>query len=162
MIRGIKSYKDKMRHANYLSTEFKKSLDKFCIPQSREGYEVPADEKTSLFEIPVYYFASLPNNKRFNGELSAIVDAIIKTFEDELTQWEPKEDVKFLLCDILQEQYDIMMDNYKRYPSLRNGLEAKDNPVVDAIVRKIRRVVESTPEPADYVSMIEKMKEKLL
>lgn len=162
VIRGIKSYKDKMRHANYLSTEFKKSLDKFCIPQSREGYEVPADEKTSLFEIPVYYFASLPNNKRFNGELSAIVDAIIKTFEDELTQWEPKEDVKFLLCDILQEQYDIMMDNYKRYPSLRNGLEAKDNPVVDAIVRKIRRVVESTPEPADYVSMIEKMKEKLL
>ncbi len=161
IIKAKKSYKDRMRHANYEGTEFKRALDQFTITQSRDGYEVPEGEKTSLFEIPVFYYASLPNNKRFNGELSAIVDAVIKTFEDELLVWEDKDDVKFILCNILNEQYNILMENYEKYPSLRNGLAAKDNIVLEIILRKITRVIETTPEPSDYISMIEKMKQKI-
>lgn len=161
VIKAKKNYRDRMHHACYEETEFKKAVDAFCIEESREGCECAKNEKSSLFEIPVYYYASLPNNKRFNGELSAIVDAIIKTLEDELLLWEDKDDVKFRLCDILEEQYNILMDNYVKYEKLHNNLDAKDNPVIETIYRKIRRVIETTPEPSDYVSMIEKMKEKI-
>ena len=162
IIKAQKSYKDRMHHANFNSTQFKQALDKFCIAESRDGYDVPEGERSSLFEIPVFYYASLPNNKRFTGELNAIVDAIIKTLEDELTTWEPKDDVKFLLCNLLEEHYDILMKNYEKYDSLKNHVEAKDNPVIETIFRKIRRVIETTPEPSDYQSMIEKMKQKLV
>ncbi len=161
VIKAQKSYKDKMHHANYYNTEFKKALDSFRIGESREGSVVPAGEKTSLFEIPVYYYASLPNNKRFNGEIAGIVDAVIKTFEDQLIEWEDKDDVKFILCDILQQQYDLLLENYEKYPKLSNGLSKQDNPVIETIIRKITAVIESTPEPSDYVSMIEKMKQKI-
>ena len=162
VIKAQKSYKDRMHHANFENTEFKKALDKFVIEESRDGYEVPAGERSSLFEIPVFYYASLPNNKRFTGELNAIVDAIVKTLEDELTAWEPKDDVKFLLCRLLEEQYDILVANYEKYPTLKNNVELKDNPVIETIFRKIRRVIETTPEPSDYVSIIEKMKQKMV
>ncbi|MBR3594111.1 MAG: hypothetical protein IKL44_05505 [Clostridia bacterium] len=161
VIKAKKNYKDRMHHANYAETEFKKALDKFVIDEIREGFEIPEGEKSSLFEIPVYYYASLPNNKRFLGEISAIIDAVIKTFEDELLMWEEKDDVKFVLCKILDEQYNILMENYEKYPKLRNNYSAKDNPVIDTIIRKITAIVESTPEPSDYKSMIEKMKEKV-
>ncbi|MBQ8550173.1 MAG: hypothetical protein IJ426_02410 [Clostridia bacterium] len=161
VIKAKKNYKDRMHHANYAETEFKKALDKFVIDEIREGFKIPEGEKSSLFEIPVYYYASLPNNKRFLGEISAIIDAVIKTFEDELLMWEEKDDVKFVLCKILDEQYNILMENYEKYPKLRNNYSAKDNPVIDTIIRKITAIVESTPEPSDYKSMIEKMKEKV-
>ena len=157
IIKAQKAYKDKSHHAKYLTCQFKQFLDEFKID---ECHDVPG-EKTSLFEIPVYYYASLPNSKRFDGELSAMVDAVIKTFEDELMAWEDKDDVKFMLCKILQEQYDLMMDNYEKYESLNAGLSSANNPVIDMIMRKITAVVESTPEPSDYISMIEKMKQKI-
>ncbi len=168
LVKAKMSYKDRMHHASYNKTKFYENVKHFAIPESREDehdkpLDVPAGEKTSLFEIPVYYYASLPSNKRFNGEISAIIDAIIKTFEDELLQWENKDDVKFMLCKILEEQYNILMKNYKKYPKLQGGFESpKDNPVVDTILRKITHVIETTPEPSDYVSMIDKMKEKLV
>lgn len=183
IIKAKRNYKDRMHHASYEKTEFKKAVDSFTIEEYHEEGEIQElsfeeckglyetsskrkikkihDGSTSLFEIPVFYYASLPNNKRFNGEISGIVDAIIKTFEDELMNWEDKNDVKFKLCDILEEQYHLLMENYRKYPALRNNLLPKDNPVIDIIVRKITQVIESTPEPSDYVSMIEKMKEKL-
>ena len=166
VIKAKKNYKDRMHHACYEETEFKKSLDSFLICESRVDDDckenaIPAGEVSSLFEIPVYYYASLPNNKRFNGEISAIVDAVIKTFEDELLMWEDKDDVKFVLCKILEQQYNLLMEKYDKYPKLRGGFEKKDNPVLEIILRKIRQVIEATPEPSDYVSMINKMKEKL-
>lgn len=154
IIKAKKNYKDKLRHSNYKDTEFKKALDTFQIIEIHEG-------PTSLFEIPVAYHASLPNSKRFNGEISAIVDAVIKTFEDELTMWEDKDDVKFELCRILQEQYDLLMDNYDKYEKLNNNLSKKDNPVIEIIYRKIKQVIESTPEPTDYLQMIDNMKKSI-
>lgn len=166
-IKAKKDHKDKMHHASFEKTEFKKHLDMFDIEELRldENDKIVVDKdakKTSLLEIPVFYYASLPSNKRFTGELSAIVDAVIKTFEDELLQWEDKDDVKFLLCKILQDQYDLLLENYDKYEKLRGGLAARDNPVLEVILRKITHIVETTPEPSDYESMIEKMKSKLV
>lgn len=154
LIKAKKCYKDRLRHSNYEDTEFKKALDSFAIKEIHDG-------PTSLFEIPVAYYASLPNSKRFNGELSAIVEAVIRTFEDELKLWEDKDDVKFMLCSILQQQYDLLLENYAKYEELRNNLDLKDNPVIEVIFRKIKQVIESTPEPTDYVQMIDNMKKSL-
>lgn len=154
IIKAKKSYKDRLRNSNYNGTEFKKALDEFKIGAIHDG-------PTSLFEIPVVYYSSLPNNSRFNGELSAIVDAVIRTFEEQLTMWEDKDDVKFELCRILNEHYYLLEKNYRKYEKLSCGIDIKDNPVIEIIVRKIQNVIESTPEPTDYMEMIEKMKKSL-
>jgi hypothetical protein len=101
----------------------------------------------------------MPSGQRFSGEMAAMVDAIIKTLEDELSAYEEKDDVKFKLCDILKEQFELLAKNYEKYPDvLSAGLSFKDNPIQDVITRKITHVVESTPEPSDYMEMLEDMK----
>ena len=166
VVKAKKDYKDRMHHSNYDQTQFCEKVNSFSISEAHErvedGRTVTDHCVSSLFEIPVYYYASLPNNKRFSGEITAIVDAVVKTFEDELLHWEDKDDVKFKLCDILQQQYNLLMENYKKYDKLKAGYDnPKDNPILETILRKIQHVIETTPEPSDYVSMIEEMKKKL-
>lgn len=151
VVKAKKTYKDRLHNSDFKNTEFYKSLSEFEIPAIHSG-------ATSLFEIPVAYYASLPNSQRFTGEISGIVDAVIKTIEDELTACEEKDDVKFELCTMLKEHLEMLTENYDKYEELHNGLRFKDNPVVEIIIRKITQIVESTPEPSDYLEMIENMK----
>ena len=69
--------------------------------------------------------------------------------------------MKFLLCKLLEEQYNLLMDNYEKYPQLRCNTNACDNAILDIIFRKIRKVVETTPEPDDYESLIAGMRDRL-
>ena len=154
VVKAKRSYKDRLRNANYATTEFKKAVDEFCLPALHEG-------PTSLFEIPVAYYASLPNSKRYDGELTALVDAVIKVFEHELSLCEDEDDVKFILCKILEEQEALMMKNYRKFDTLSCGVSPKDNPILDIIYRRIKHVIESTPEPSDYLEMLERMKRSL-
>ena len=153
-IRAKKAYKDRLQNAKFESTQFYESLKKFTLADVH-----PEGERASLFEIPMACYASMPSGKRFSGEMAAMVDAIIKTLEDELSAYEEKDDVKFKLCDILKEQFELLAKNYEKYPEvLSAGLSFKDNPIQDVITRKITHVVESTPEPSDYMEMLEDMK----
>ena len=151
VVKAKKSYRDRTHNANFASTEFCKAVNEFELAAIHKG-------KTSLFEIPVAYYASLPNSQRFTGEISGIVDAVIKCFEDELTACEEKDDVKFKLCTILKEQLDLLTANYENYEDLNGGLSFKNNPVNEIIVRRITQIVESTPEPTDYMELVENMK----
>lgn len=151
LIRAKKRRRDLTRNSNYEDTVFAKELAEFCIDYLHEG-------KTSLFEIPLAYYNTLPNSKRYASEISALVDAVIQTFRDELTTFESEKDIRFLLCNILTEQFFLMMENYQKFEKLHNNVAAKDNAVLDIIFRKVRSVVESTPEPDDYEDLVNQMR----
>ena len=154
VIRKKKRARDETRNSDYAETVFAKELSEFCIDCLHDG-------KTSLFEIPLAYYNSLPNSKRYTSEISALVDAVIKTFSDELRLWENDVDVKFLLSNILTEQYHLLMDNYEKYEQLRCNIKAEDNAVLDIIFRKVRTVIGTTPEPDNYEELIAAMCQRL-
>ena len=151
VIRNKKRARDLTRNSNYDATVFARDLEEFQLDFLHSG-------PTSLFEIPLAYYNTLPNSKRYASELSALVEAVIRTFRDELTTWESENDVKFLLCDILTQQYFLLMENYGKYAKLNCGTRPCDHPVLDIIFRKVRKVVETTPEPEDYEDTVSRMR----
>ena len=151
VIRDRKRQRDIVRNSDYAKTTFAKDLAAFYIEENHEG-------PTSLFEIPLAYYNSLPNSIRFTGEITSLVNAVIKTLRDELTLWENETDVRFLLCSLLQEQFLLLMDNYHKYEKLQNNLKASDNPVIDIIFRKIKDAMSTTPEPDDYEEVLNELK----
>ena len=154
VIKTQKNFKDRLHNSNFETTEFYKATQSFSLSAIHDG-------PTSLFEIPMAYYASLPSSKRFTGEMNGLVEAVIKTYEDELSECEEKDDVKFKLCKLLQDQFNLLADNYDKYEELNGGLAFKDNPIQDIISRKIRSVIESTPEPSDYQEMLEELKKRI-
>ena len=154
IIRRKKRMRDETRNSNYKDTVFAKELAEFQLDCIHDG-------KTSLFEIPVAYYSTLPNSQRYASEITSLVDAVIKTFRDELSTWESGNDVKFLLCKELKEQYFLLMENYAKYEKLHCNIKASENAVLDIIFRKVRKVIETTPEPDDYEGLIQSMRECL-
>ena len=74
---------------------------------------------------------------------------------------ENEKDIRFLLCNILKDQFFLLMDNYEKFDKLNDGIAPRDNPVLDIIFRKVRSVVESTPEPDDYEDLVNEMRARL-
>ena len=142
---------DRFRNANYESTTFATDVAAFSIQALDET-------KTSLFEIPLAYYSSLPNSKRFDAEIATLVEAVVKTFRDEITRWEKKDDIPFLLRRQLIEQFELMVDNYTED---RFHMTISDNPVIDIIYRKIKNVLEEVPEADDCAEQLKKMREKI-
>ena len=143
-----------MRNSNYSDTAFAHAVRKFSIDILHEG---PA----SLFEIPLAYYTSLPNSQRFVAEITALVEAVVKTLSDELYMWERPDDAKFILCDVLKEQFVLLMENYRTTPQFERSRNAEDNLVISIVYRKIRETIEETPEPDDFEATLE-MLQKLM
>ncbi|MBQ7969334.1 MAG: hypothetical protein IJ292_05890 [Clostridia bacterium] len=114
------------------------------------------ENTTSLFAIPLMYYYSLPNSGRYVSELNAMVDAVIDVFREEYKTWEKEEDVKFVLCARLVNEFDLLERNYSRYVDLVNLPENRnDCEVIDTIRRKIQEEVRSAPEPEDYETLLD-------
>lgn len=152
--REKKRARDRTRNSNYRDTAFAKDLNEFELKFLHDG-------QSSLFEIPLAYYNSLPNSMRFTSEIAMLVDAVVKTFADELALWEKPEDAKFELCGILKDQFMLLMDNYERCEKLRANTDAVDNEIIDIIYRRVKRVVEATPEPDDYEQTLEEMRARV-
>lgn len=151
VIKKKKRQRDIVRNSNYKDTAFAKELEEFKIEAVHEG-------STSLFEIPLAYYNSLPNSIRFMGEITSLINAVIKTFQDELELWENSEDGRLMLGDILKEQFMLLMHNYHTYDALSNNVRAADNPVIDTIYRKIKDAVSTTPEPDDFETVLKELR----
>ena len=163
-VRAKKCAKDKVRNANYRDTAFAIDVKDFQIqPVIKRGdqYKIGHDGVASLFEIPLYYYNSLPNSRRFTDEITALVDAVIKTFNDEIHAWEKGDDARFFFCDELYRQFMLMMDNYNKFDNLKVNTDACDNPVLDIIYRKIKNALSCDPEPDGLENMLEQMKDKI-
>ena len=114
------------------------------------------ENTTSLFAIPLVYYYSLPNSGRYVSELNAMIDAVIDVFREEYKTWEKEEDVKFVLCGRLINEFDLLETNYTKYTQMINLPEDKNNcEVIDTIRRKIQDEVRSAPEPEDYEQLLD-------
>ncbi|MCH5354104.1 MAG: hypothetical protein J1E06_11665 [Acutalibacter sp.] len=147
-----KRARDKVRNSNYADTTFAKDLANFALLDNHDG-------PTSLFEIPLAYYNSLPNSQRFVAEMATLVDAAIRIFKEELDMWERPDDAKFVLCNILEGQFRLLMENYKKYPSLSRNIPASENVVLSLAYRKIKSVMTTTPEPDDFESTLAELKQ---
>lgn len=153
-IKEKKRARDKVRNSNYAGTTFAKDLAEFHL-------DILHDGETSLFEIPIAYYNSLPSSLRFVNEISGLVNAVIQTFKDELAQWENPNDAKFLLCDLLKKQFMLMVNNFEQYETLNRGGKVSENPVIDIIYRRVRASFSTAPEPDDYEQALEEMRARL-
>ena len=151
LIKAKKRIRDNNRNSNYADTTFAKALNEFKI-------ELLHDGPTSLFEIPLAYYNSLPNSQRFSFELSALAEAVIAVFREELYKWEKASDAKFMLCDLLREHFILMVENYRKYDTLNLGNPIADNEMIDLIYRRIRNAISTTPEPDDFESVLSELK----
>ena len=66
-----------------------------------------------------------------------------------------------ILCDVLKEQFVLLMENYRKTPQFERSRNAEDNLVISIVYRKIRETIEETPEPDDFEATLE-MLQKLM
>ncbi len=115
------------------------------------------ENTTSLFAIPLMFYCTLPNSSRYISEITAMVEAVIDVFREEYSKWEKKEDVKFVLCNRLVDELNLLKRNYHFYEVCARAPLANENMVLDIIQRKIRDVILSAPEPEDYEALLDKV-----
>ena len=66
-----------------------------------------------------------------------------------------------ILCDVLKEQFVLLMENYRKTPQFERSRNAEDNLVISIVYRKIKETIEETPEPDDFEATLE-MLQKLM
>lgn len=138
-----KRHKDEVRFANYTDTTFAKALKNFNLAAGHEGV-------TSLFEVPLMYYSSVPNSKRYDGEINELVKSIIDMCKDEIDCCESENDREPILWEVLVQQFNLCIDNYGKDKRLNCGLRLKDHPVIDIIYRSVKNVLgEENEEIAD-------------
>ncbi len=130
---------DKDRNADYEDTVFAQALEEFNIAESHEG-------PTSLFEIPLVYYTSIPNTQRFDDEISDIVVAIIDIFKKEISQFVNKNDKEPMLWQVVKQQFDLMIANYGKTKKVNGNMKLKNNPVIDSIYRAIKNIGGKYPD----------------
>lgn len=150
-IHEMKTSKDRVKNSNYEDTLFAKDLENFCIESVHAG-------PTSLLEIPLVYHNSLPNSLRYTGEIASIVNAVINVLRSELTEWERGDDVPYRMCNLLRDQFNLLMDNFEKYEELRCNTTASENPVLDVIYRKIKKVYEEIDCEKDVEALKARLK----
>lgn len=151
--------RDSKHHTNYEECQFRKDMDDFYLDIVHPG-------PTSLFEIPIVYYNSLPNAKRFRSELTSMVEAVFDIFQKEVAKWEKPDDVPYIVFHEIIREIDLMLDNYDasytgkvKGNTLSGGVKKEENPVLDIIARRLNDFMndEKTPKPADYESEVKRI-----
>lgn len=96
----------------------------------------------SVFEIPVLYYNTLPADLRDSAEIRIMAKAIIQVFKTEIKKVTPEYDVMPTLAEIIIQQFNLLVDNYNKYPEfLGRNIAIANNDVVDDIYRIVRKEV---------------------
>ena len=119
----------------YAESAFVRDLETFRIGDGHEP-------KTSLFEIPLAYYNSLPRSKMDDNELSIMIDSVIAVLEREVAKYEQEVDRAPFLAGRLEEQYRLFIDNfnndaYNVDESMRKNTTITENRVVNMVYRKV-------------------------
>ena len=112
----------------------------------------------ALFEIPLVYANSLPNNKVFDSEIESIATAITDIVEIEM-DCEKQEDKMVMFVEEIVKQFMDTMDHYDII-NIRNAKVKEDN-VVDIVFRHIKSIVENCDVIANADKIIESMRNKI-
>ena len=126
---------DENSNCKYMSTGFASDLAEFEIGLSHKG-------KTSIFEIPLLYFNSLPRAKMDDNELSIMIDAVIRILEEEISRFELASDRSALLTETLKKQFELLITNFQndefnKDEKMRKYTTLEDNYVINMTLRKL-------------------------
>lgn len=130
---------DEESSRNYNDCSFVKDAKSFSIGKSHGG-------ETSLFEIPLMYYNSLPKAKLDGNELATMVDAVVNVLEQEINRYEKEEDRKPLLAIRLQEQFALFVknfnnDEYNKKYAIRKNTSISENSVVRVVLKKLSKKI---------------------
>lgn len=128
---------DEESNCRFEESNFAKDVETFIIGDGHEG-------PTSLFEIPLMYFNSLPRAKMDDNELAIMVDSVIDVMKNEVSRFEKDEDINPFLADQLTAQFELLIKNYKNDDydvdgCMRKNLSIKDNFVLNVVFRKVSK-----------------------
>lgn len=123
------------KNHRYDESAFVRNLNKLRLP---DGHKHP----TSLFEIPLAYYNSLPSMLTDDNELSVMIDSVIRVIEQEVNKFEKVQDQKPYLCRLLEEQFQLLVDTfnndeYDEVYAIRKNTKIYENIVVGMVCRKI-------------------------
>ena len=132
--------RDIEKNHNYDQSMFFRDLEELRIA---EGHEAP----TSIFEIPLKYYNSLPRRMIDDNELSIMIDSVIRVLNDEVGQFEKSYDQAPYLCKLLEEHFKLLIlnfnnDKYEKAYSIRKNTQLDNNIVIGMIFRKISKEYE--------------------
>ncbi len=86
-----------------------------------ERLEALKGKKTSIFEIPLLYWKSLPNKDA--AELEIMVDAVLEILQAEICKFASKDDEEALVAESICKHYDVLYENYNTCKCIYDNLE---------------------------------------
>lgn len=95
------------------------------------------DEPTSIFEIPLAYYNSLPRSKMDDNEVSIMIDSVISVLEKEVSKYEQEVDREAFLANRLEVQFKLLIKNFNTYDVLQKNSTLKENRVINMVFRKV-------------------------
>ena len=125
----------------YTESGFFKEANLFKIG---DGHKAP----TSLFEIPLMYFNSLPRAKMDDNELSIMIDSVINVLESEINKYEQEADRAPFLSNRLEEQFKLLVanfqnDEYNEDEAMRKNTVIHENKVVNMVFKKVSNKIKA-------------------
>ncbi|MBO5934610.1 MAG: hypothetical protein J6Q94_03880 [Clostridia bacterium] len=171
-VKALHKYESDMRAADtaasrdYLNTKFYHGIETFSRDLIVDHYKEELKEfegqdysKTSIFEIPMIYYNSLPPHKKDAAEIECMVDAIIFAVEKELNAFMDKSDINPYLAQVIAKHFNLLVDNYNRYPDqLGRGVEISSNDVMNVIRKKAINTIEDLDVSEKFVDMIKELR----
>ena len=147
---------DEQSNCKYTETTFMREVENFKIG---DGHKAP----TSLFEIPLMYYNSLPRAKHDDNELAIMIDSIIKIIENEVTRYEKEQDRAPYLSARIEAQFRLFIENfnndeYNKDEAMRKNTSITDNRVVNMVFRKVCNKIKEL-NTSDFNDKIKELRE---
>ncbi|MBR5859206.1 MAG: hypothetical protein IKZ05_04715, partial [Clostridia bacterium] len=94
-------------------------------------------KQTSIFEIPLLYWRSLP--KKDTAELEIMVDAVLEILAIEIYKFSNRDDAEALIADTICKHYELLYNNYDACKCIYSNLEeeSKNNRAFKVIRKKV-------------------------
>lgn len=132
---------DVQRNCKYDQTEFFNDVKSFKIGDGHKP-------ETSLFEIPLLYFNSLPRTKLDDNELSIMIDSVINVIETEVNRYEQECDRMPRLAERLEDQFKLLIANFNNDAydvdgAMRKNTTVDENPVIAIVCKKVCNKIKS-------------------
>lgn len=136
----------------YDETEFFAETSKFKIGDSHAA-------PTSLFEIPLLYFNSLPRAFLDDNELAIMVDSVIRVMETEVSRYEQEKDRAPYLSKRLVSQFELFVNNFNKAENddIRKNSKLNENTVVNIVFKKVNNKLKEL-RTSDFSEKIEKLR----
>ncbi len=135
---------DERNSVDYEKTLFKQKIQKFTRTNwigddfDKNEKDAAAEAKTSVFELVMLYYNSLPPRIRDASEIEIMVDAIIEAIQVEVSVFTSEDDSNPLLGKLIAQHYNLLSENYNKMPELLGkGVEKESNDVLMSIKKKV-------------------------